>query len=50
MNKTYVKDFKTVYRNEKDPRVRAHILAMHMVHVRKKSVDEIAADLLQSEK
>ena len=50
MNKTDAGDLKTAYRSEKDPRVRARILAVHMVRVRKKSVDETAADLLQSEK
>lgn len=50
MNKTDAGDLKTAYRSEKDPRVRARILAVHMVRVRKKSVDETAADPLQSEK
>lgn len=50
MNKMDAGDLKMTYRNEKDPWMRTHILATHMVRVRKKSVDETAADLLQSEK
>ena len=38
------------YRSEKDPKIRARILAVHMVRVRRKSINETAADLMQSEK
>ena len=37
-----------VYKSEKDPKVVTRILAVYMVHVRKKSIDEIARDLMQS--
>jgi len=50
MNKTDTGNLKTAYRSEKDLLVRARILAMHMVRVRKKSVDETTTDLLQSGK
>ena len=38
------------YRSEKDPKIRARILAVHMVRVPQKNVNEMAADLMQSEK
>ena len=39
-------ELKAAYRSEKDPRVRARILAVHMVRVRQKGIDETAVDLM----
>lgn len=50
MNKTDVGGLRTAYRSGKDPRVRARILAVHMVRVRKKGAGGTAAGLPQSEK
>lgn len=50
MSATNKGDLKEAYRNEKDSRIRARMLAVHMVRTRKKSIDETAADLMQSER
>ena len=48
MGETNMEDIKEAYRSKKDSRIRARMPVVHMVHVRKKSVDETAADLMQS--
>ena len=50
MDETNKEDHKVAYWSEKDSRMRARILAVHMVRVRKKSINETAADLMQSER
>ena len=44
MRETNKDDLKKAYRSEKDSRMRARILAVHMVRVRKKSIGETATD------
>ena len=43
-------DLKKTCQSEKDSRIRARILAVHMVRVRKKGIGETATDLMQSER
>ena len=50
MRETNKDDLKKAYRSEKDSRIRARILAVHMVCVCKKSIGETATDLMQSER
>ncbi len=50
MRRTNKDDLKKAHRREKDSRIRARILAVHMVRVRKKDIDETVADLMQSER
>ena len=50
MSATNKEDLKEAYRSEKDSRIRARMLAVHMIRTRKKSIDETAADLMQSER
>ena len=50
MRETNKEDLKQAYKSEKDPRIKIRILAVHMVRVRKKGIDETAADLMQSER
>ena len=50
MNEMDKEDLKKAYQSEKDPKIRARILAVHMVRVRKKGIDETVADLMQSER
>ena len=48
MDETEREELKEVYRKEKDPRVVARMLAVHMVYVRKAGIDETAAHLMRS--
>ena len=48
MDETNWEGFKKTYRKEKDPGVRARMLAVRMVHVRKRSVEDTADLLMQS--
>lgn len=50
MRETNKDDLKQAYKSEKDPWIKIRILAVHMVRVRKKGIDETAADLMQSER
>ena len=50
MRETNKDDLKKAQRREKDSRIRARILAVHMVRVRKKGIDETVADLMRSER
>ena len=50
MRETNKEDLKQAYKSEKDLRIKIRILAVHMVRVRKKGIDETAADLMQSER
>ena len=50
MRETNKEDLKQAYKSEKDPRIKIRILAVRMVRVRKKGIDETAADLMQSER
>ena len=50
MRETNKEDLKQAYKSEKDPRIKIRILAVHMVRVSKKSIDETAANLMQSER
>ena len=45
MRETNKDDLKKAYRSEKDSRIQARILAVHMVCARKKGIDEAATDL-----
>ena len=45
MRETNKDDLKQAYKSEKDPWIKIRILAVHMVRVRKKGIDETAADL-----
>ena len=46
MRETNKEDLKQAYKSEKDPRTKIRILAVHMVRVRKKGIDETAAGLM----
>ena len=48
MEKTKWEKLEEAYKREKDPRVVTRMLAVYMVHVRKKSIDETARDLMRS--
>ena len=48
MDETEREELKEAYRKEKDPRVVARMLAVHMVYVRKAGIDETAAHLMRS--
>ena len=48
MDETKRKELDNAYRKEKDHRVVTRMLAVHMVCVRKKSIDETAIDLMRS--
>ena len=50
MRETDKNDLKKAYRSEKDSMIRARILAVYMVCVRKKGIGETATDLMQSER
>ena len=50
MDKTKWEELEKAYKKEKNPRVAARMLAVHMVHVREKSVSETAADLMRTDK
>ena len=50
MRETNKDDLKKACRSEKDSRIRARILVVYMVCVRKKSIGETATDLMQSER
>ena len=50
MRETNKEDLKQAYKSEKDPQIKIRILAVHMARVRKKGIDETAADLMQSER
>ena len=48
MDETEREELKEAYRKEKDPRVVARMLVVHMVYVRKAGIDETAAHLMRS--
>ena len=48
MDETEREELKEVYKKEKDPRVVARMLAVHMVYARKAGIDETAAHLMRS--
>ena len=48
MDETEREELKEAYREEKDHRVVARMLAVHMVYVRKAGIDETAAHLMRS--
>ena len=48
MDETEREELKEAYKKEKDLRVVARILAVHMVYVRKAGIDETAAHLMRS--
>ena len=50
METTKREDLENAYKKEKDPKVAARMLAVHMVHVREKSIAETSADLMRSDK
>ena len=50
MRETNKNDLKKAYWSEKDSMIRARILAVYMVSVRKKGIGEMAADLMQPER
>ena len=50
MRETNKDDLKKTYRSKKDYRIRAWIIAVHMVRVRKKGIGETATDPMQSER
>ena len=50
MSETGEGDLKKAHRRENDSRIRARVLAVHMVRARKKSIYEMAAYLMQSER
>ena len=50
MNEMGKEDLKKTYRSEKDPKIRARILAVHMVSVCEESIDKTATNLMQSER
>ena len=43
-------DLKKAYRSKKDPKIRARILAAHMVGVYEESIGKTATNLMQSER
>ena len=43
-------DLKKAYWGEKDPKIRARILAVHMVSVCEESISKTATNLMQSER
>ena len=43
-------DLKKAYRSKKDPKIRARILAAHMVGVCEESIGKTATNLMQSER
>ena len=48
MDETKREELKKACRKEKDPRVVARMLAVHMVYVRKAGIDETVAHLMRS--
>ena len=50
MDKTKREELEKAYKKEKNPGVAARMLAVHMVHVREKSVSATAADLMRADK
>ena len=48
MDETEREELKEAYRKEKDPRVVARMLAVHMVYARKAGMDETATHLMRS--
>ena len=50
MDKTKREELEKAYKKEKNPRVAARMLAVHMVHVREKSVSATAANLMRTDK
>ena len=50
MNTTKREELEKAYKKEKDPRVAARMLAVHMVYVRKQSISETAANLVRSDR
>ena len=48
MDETEREELKGAYKKEKDLRVDARMLAVHMVYVRKAGIDETAAHLMRS--
>ena len=48
MDETEREELKEAYKKEKDPRVVARMLAVHMVYARKAGIDETAAHLMRS--
>ena len=46
MDKTKREELEKAYKKEKNPRMAARMLAVHMVYVREKSVSATAADLM----
>ena len=50
MDKTKREELEKAYKKEKNPRVAARMLAVHMVYVREKSVSATAADLMRTDK
>ena len=48
MDETEREELKEAYKKEKDPRVVARMLAVHMVYVRKAGIDETAAHFMRS--
>ena len=50
MNEMGKEDLKKTYRSEKDPKIRARILAVHIVSVCEESIDKTATNLMQSER
>ena len=48
MDETEREELKEAYRKEKDLRVAARMLAVHMVYVRKDGIDETTAHLMRS--
>ena len=50
MNEMDKEDLKKAYRSEKDPKIRARILAVHIVSVCEESIGKTATNLMQSER
>ena len=50
MNEMSKEDLKKTYRSEKDPKIRARILAVHTVSVCEESISKTATNLMQSER
>ena len=50
MDKTKREELGKAYKKEKNPRVAARMLAVHMIYVREKSVSVTAADLMRTDK
>ena len=48
MNEMNKEDLKKAYRSEKDPKMRARILAVHMMSVCEESIGKTATNLMQS--